>query len=293
MTRIGFILKPIQNNEARNLLFKLADWAKEHGHDTVVVAEDRVNPQGSTLVPETSLGEAVDMCVVLGGDGTMLRASAAVANEGVPLLGINLGRLGFLSPYDPADAVATLTKAVAGELPQVKRMRLQITYRQQGMEPVTRSALNDVVISQGAMARLIELQAHLDGCFINSYRADGLVVSTPTGSTAYNLAAGGPIMYPGLEAMAITPICAQGLTNRPLVVPNTGVVRISMSQDSKGVESGSCVLTIDGQWAHNFQSGDEVDITASPSRVTIFSCDADYFNILRAKLYWGVMGSGL
>lgn len=293
MTRIGFILKPIQNNEARNLLFKLADWAKAEGHDIVVVAEDQVNPQGSTLVPVSNLSDAIDMCVVLGGDGTMLRASAAVASEGIPLLGINLGRLGFLSPSDPDEAIATLAKALAGGLPKVKRMRLQVTYRQQGAEPVTRTALNDVVISQGAMARLIELQAHLDDTFINSYRADGLVVSTPTGSTAYNLAAGGPIMCPGIEAMTVTPICAQGLTNRPLVVPSTGVVRLSMSQDSKGVDSGSCVLTIDGQWAHNFQSGDEVEITASPSPVTIFSSDADYFNILRAKLHWGVMGPGL
>ncbi len=290
MTRIGFILKPNHNDEARNLLYQLAQWAKEHDHSTIVVAEDRVNPQGSTLVPEAHLSEAIDLCVVLGGDGTMLRASAAVADKDIPLLGINLGRLGFLSPYDPAVAVQTLSDAIADKLPKVKRMRLEVTYRQPGTEPVVRTALNDVVISQGAMARLIELQAHLNGCFINSYRADGLVVCTPTGSSAYNLAAGGPIMYPGLDALAITPICAQGLTNRPLVVPSNGCVRLSMSLDSKGVESKSCVLTIDGQWAHNFQSGDEVDITTCTQPVTIFSTDSDYFNILRAKLHWGAMG---
>lgn len=285
--RIGFILKPVRNNDARNLLTQVATWAHEQGYPTVVVAEDRVNPPGAILVPESKFAAAIDLCVVLGGDGTMLRASAAMAKgdpgRSIPLLGINLGRLGFLSPFDPVDAIESLQAALAGKLETVQRMRLQVTYRPLVGDPVVRSALNDVVISQGAMARLVELQAHLDGSFINSYRADGLVVCTPTGSTAYNLAAGGPIMYPGLHSLAITPICAQGLTNRPLVVPGEGQVLISMSGESKGV-----VLTIDGQWAHTFQSGDQVEITPSPAPAVIFSSDSDYFDILRQKLHWGV-----
>lgn len=285
--RIGFILKPVQNNDARNLLGTMATWANEQGHETVVVSEDRVNPPGAILVPESTFGDSVELCVVMGGDGTMLRASAALAkadpNRSVPMLGINLGRLGFLSPFDPVDAIESLQAAIAGKLDTVERMRLRVTYRPLVGEPVVRSALNDVVISQGAMARLVELQAHLDGEFINSYRADGLVVCTPTGSTAYNLAAGGPIMYPGLNALAVTPICAQGLTNRPLVVPGEGQVVISMSGESKGV-----VLTIDGQWAHTFQTGDKVEITPSAAPAVIFKSDSDYFNILRAKLHWGV-----
>ena len=283
MTRVGFILKPKQDSKARDLLYKLAKWTTAHGHDAVVVAEDSANPQGCIIVPEDELGEAVDICVVLGGDGTMLRASRLVTGRDIPLLGINLGRLGFLSPFDASEAVRALADAIDDKLPRTQRMRLQVTYRPHGSKPVLRSALNDVVISQGAMARLIELQAHLDGCFINSYRADGLVVCTPTGSTAYNLAAGGPIMYPGLAAVAITPICAQGLNNRPLVVPGQRTIRISMCGESTGV-----VLTIDGQWAHSFQTGDEIDITASAAPLTIFNLEADYFNILRAKLHWGV-----
>ncbi len=283
MKRIGFILKPRQNNEARNLLYELAEWTRAKGHEPVVLAEDRVNPQGSTLVPEIHLADSIDLCVVLGGDGTMLRATNAVAGRRIPLLGINLGRLGFLSPYDPADAKETLQKALDGELATEDRMRLNVVYRPLDGEAVHRYALNDVVISQGAMARLVELQAHLDNCFINSYRADGLVICSPTGSTAYNLAANGPIMYPGLRALAITPICAQGLTNRPLVVPADGTVRISMSGESVGV-----VLTIDGQWARSFQTGDTVEIRAAEEPVTIFSSDNNYFNILRAKLHWGV-----
>ncbi len=285
--RIGFILKPVQNNEAQNLLSTMAAWANAQGHETVVVAEDGVNPPGALLVPESTFGNSVDLCVVMGGDGTMLRASAALAKadpgSAVPMLGINLGRLGFLSPFDPIDAIESLEAAIAGKLGTVERMRLKVTYRPLDGEAVIRSALNDVVISQGAMARLVELQAHLDGEFINSYRADGLVVCTPTGSTAYNLAAGGPIMYPGLHSLAITPICAQGLTNRPLVVPGEGQVVISMSGESTGV-----VLTIDGQWAHSFQTGDKVEITPSESPAVIFTSDSDYFNILRAKLHWGV-----
>jgi len=287
MTRIGFILKPKQNNEARNLLTKLATWSHEQGHETYVVSEDGANPPGAMLVPEADLGNAVDLCVALGGDGTMLRASAAMAlanpERSIPILGINLGRLGFLSPFDPADAITTLQAALDDKLDTVERMRLHVTYRPKNGEPVHRSALNDVVISQGAMARLVELQAFLDGRFINSYRSDGLVVSTPTGSTAYNLAAGGPIMYPALGTLAITPICAQGLTNRPLMVPGQGCITISMSGESAGV-----VLTIDGRWAHSFQTGDSVAITPSKTPSRFFGSDDEYFNILRAKLHWGI-----
>jgi NAD+ kinase len=249
----------------------------------VVLAEDRVNPRGAVIVPELQLSESVDLCVVLGGDGTMLRASKAVASEPIPLLGINLGRLGFLSPFDPADAQGALERAVDGKLDIVERMRLAVTYRPLSGVPVTRTALNDVVINQGAMARLIELQAFLDDVFITSFRSDGLVVASPTGSTAYNLAAGGPIVYPGHQAIAITPICAQGLTHRPIVVPATGVVRITMSCDSLGV-----VMTVDGQWARTFQHGDEIEVTASKAPLRVFASDTDYFDILRTKLHWGV-----
>ncbi len=283
MTRVGFILKPKQDNEARSLLNTLADWVITNGHKAVVVAEDGGSPQGAIIVPEAELDKEVDLCVVLGGDGTMLRASRAMTGKDIPLLGINLGHLGFLNPFDASEAEAALQDAVAGKLPSTKRMRLQVTYRPHESKPVLLSALNDVVINQGAMARLIELQAHLDGAFINSYRSDGLVVCTPTGSSAYNLAAGGPIMYPGLSAVAITPICAQGLNNRPLVVPGDRTIRLSMSGESEGV-----VLTVDGQWAHSFQTGDEVDITTSPTPLTVYNVEADYFNILRTKLHWGV-----
>ncbi len=286
MTRVGFILKPKQDHQARELLDTLAQWVTAQGHKAVVVAEDGDHPEGSVVVPEEEIGDAIDLCVVLGGDGTMLRASRAVTGKDIPLLGVNLGRLGFLNPFDAAEAQQALADAVAGKLPTTRRMRLQVNYRPQGKEAVALTALNDVVINQGAMARLIELQAHLDGTFINSYRADGLVVCTPTGSSAYNLAAGGPIMYPGLDALAITPICAQGLNNRPLVVPGSRTVKLSMSGESKGV-----VLTVDGQWAHSFQTGDEVDITTSATPLTIYNVEADYFNVLRAKLHWGLRPS--
>jgi NAD+ kinase len=264
-------------------LHKLCDWLGQRDHAAIVLADDQVHPKGARIVPASEFGEQIDLCVLLGGDGTMLRASLLVADHRIPVLGINLGRLGFMVPFDPGDAVSALESALAGKLDTEERMRLSVTYRPASGESVSRSALNDVVIHQGAMARLIEVDAHLDSDFIASYRADGLVVATPTGSTAYNLAAGGPIVFPGHKAIAITPICAHALTNRPLVVPSDRAVRLQLTGDSMGV-----VLTIDGQWAHSFQPTEQVEITASESPLVVFTSSSGYFDILREKLHWGV-----
>ena len=168
-------------------------WLREQGHVPVVTSEDQISPIGCEVVPENELGAAVDLAVVLGGDGTMLRAARLVADHGRPVLGINLGQLGFLVGFAPADAKQALSDALAGTLSLTRRMRLAVTFQRRGAEPVVRYALNDAVLHQGAMARLVEIDAFVDGEFVASYRADGLLVATPTGSTAYNMAAGGPI----------------------------------------------------------------------------------------------------
>lgn len=285
MSHVGFVLKP-DKSEAGNLLVVLAAHLIERGHQPVVLAEDQVSPENATIVPQDRFAGEVDIAVVLGGDGTMLHASALVADSGIPVLGINLGHLGFLTPFDPGEARSAIDAALDGSLSTTERMRLQATYIPTEGVPTTRTALNDVVIHQGAMARLVQLDATLDDDLIASYRADGLIVATPTGSTAYNLAAGGPVVMPGRAVLALTPICAHALTNRPLIAPAHKRISIELGGDSRGV-----VLTIDGQWAHTFGQGDRLEVTASDHPLVVFGSDKGYFDILREKLYWGVRES--
>jgi len=280
--RVGFILKP-DKSEAGVLLEELVPWLRDQGHVPVVPTEDQIAPAGSEIVPEDELGAAIDLAVVLGGDGTMLRASRLVADQGKPVLGINLGQLGFLAMFSPAEAKQALTAALAGKLPRAERMRIAVTFTRQGADPVVRTALNDSVLHQGAMARLIEIDAYCDGQFIAAYRADGLIVATPTGSTAYNMAAGGPIVVPGQNAMTLTPICAHALTNRPLVIGASSTIRFELGADARGV-----ILTVDGQWAHSFLPGDVVELTEAERPLIMFAGAQSFFDVMRDKLHWGV-----
>ena len=259
MSRVGFILKP-DKSEAGPLLEELVRWLIEHGHVPVVTTEDQLAPAGAEVVPEEDLGATVDLAVVLGGDGTMLRAARIVADHGRPVLGINFGQLGFLTGYPASEARAALEAALVGKLPREQRMRLAVKFIRAGSEPVVRHALNDAVLHQGAMARLVGIDAFVDEQFVASYRADGLIVATPTGSTAYNMAAGGPIVVPGQAAMTMTPICAHALTNRPLVIQANATIRLQLGADVRGV-----ILTVDAQWAHSFLPGDVVEMTAAAS----------------------------
>jgi NAD+ kinase len=249
----------------------------------VVPTEDQIAPEGTEIVPEEQLGESIDLAVALGGDGTMLRASRLVAEQEKPVLGINLGQLGFLAMFAPAEAKTALAAALAGKLPRAERMRIAVTYTRHGAEPVIRYALNDSVLHQGAMARLIEVNAYCDGQLIAAYRADGLIIATPTGSTAYNMAAGGPIVVPGQAAMTLTPICAHALTNRPLIMSAKSTIRLELGADARGV-----ILTVDGQWAHSFLPGDVVEMTEAARPLVMFISDKSFFDVMRDKLHWGV-----
>lgn len=278
---VGFILKP-DKSEAGVLLEELVPWLREQGHVPVVTSEDQISPTGCEVVPEGELGAAVDLAVVLGGDGTMLRAARLVADHGRPVLGINLGQLGFLVGFAPNHARQALSEALAGALPLTRRMRLAVTFRRRGGEPVVRHALNDAVLHQGAMARLVEIEAFVDGEFVASYRADGLIVSTPTGSTAYSMAAGGPIVLPGQAAMVLTPICAHALTNRPLVISANSTIRLQLGADVRGA-----LITVDAQWGHSVLHGDVIDIAAAGSPLVMYAGKQSFFDVMREKLHWG------
>jgi len=285
MMRVGFILKPEKTgaNDAGVLLEQLVPWLVAEGHSAVVTAEDQVSPPRAEILPESTFGASVDILVVLGGDGTMLRAARLVADTGKPVLGINLGQLGFLAMFSPADAKAAISAALTGKLATAERMRLAVTYRRGGAEPVVRHALNDAVLHQGAMARLIDIEACCDDQLIAAYRADGLIVATPTGTTAYNMAAGGPIVVPGQAAMTLTPICAHALTHRPLVLGARSVLRLRLPADPRGA-----ILTVDGQWGCSFLAGDEVEMTEAKRPFIMFASAQSFFDVMRDKLHWGV-----
>jgi len=279
--RVGFIMKT-STTATGALLDDLVPRLLDSGHGALVLDNDLLAPKGAEIVSEKDLGARADIVVVLGGDGSILRAAALVADHGIPVLGVNLGRLGFLTPFDPAEARDALDAALAGELATSQRSRQAVTYYPRDGEPVKRSALNDSVLHQGAMARLIELEATIDSGLVTSYRADGLIVSTPTGSTAYSLAAGGPILMPGQASMVLTPICAHTLTNRPLVVPQDARIELRLRGDSRGV-----ILTVDGQWARSFLPGDRVEIATAAKPLIMFESTKGYFDILKQKLQWG------
>ncbi len=281
MSRVGLLLKRAKP-EAVEIARELTAWLGTRGHQAIVVGAHDSSPHGARYLEEVVLPEGLDLLVVLGGDGTLLHGGALVADAKVPLLGINLGHLGFLTSCAPADAQQAIERALAGELPIEERMRLRVAVVRGSGETVTRFACNDAVVSQGALARLIELDAFIDGRRVTRYRADGLIVATPTGSTAYTLAAGGPIVTPEVRAFIVTPICAHTLTARPVVVPATSRVTVRLGSPAEHVQ-----LTVDGQWGTGLSDGDHVEISAATEPLRLFRSQESYFDVLREKMGWG------
>lgn len=233
-----------------------------------------------------SLEEAVavaDLLVVLGGDGSVLAAVRAIGARRVPVLGVNLGHLGFLTDVGPGDAEAALEATLAGDYALVERSRFEVTHAREGRELLRELVLNDAVITKGsALARLIELEALVDERVIATYRSDGLIVATPTGSTAYNLSAGGPILDTDVRAAILNPICPHTLSLRPLVLPDDReiVVRLRSPEDA--------TLTLDGQVGATVRTGDAVRVVLAREPARFVSAPArDHFATLRTKLGWG------
>jgi NAD+ kinase len=281
--RFGFLLKR-GKPEAAEIGAELAALLVHRGATVVVTEEDASTFLRAKAVPPERLGSEIDVLVVLGGDGTFLHGASLVADHGVPLLGINLGSLGFMTHYALDEARAAVEAASAGKLPIDERMRLRVGIRSVvdgGKETETRTALNEAVITQRSIARLLDLEAELDGSSIARYKADGLIVSTPTGSTAYNLAAGGPILTPDLEAIVITPICPHTLTNRPVVM--RGGARIVVTN----VSGSPVTLTVDGQWSRELGPSDSIEVQKAERPLRTFRPPSAFFAILRKKLSWG------
>jgi NAD+ kinase len=277
--RFGFLLK--QNKpEAPSVAAELAEVLRHRGCEVVVTTDDVASLTGAHGVASGALGKAIDVLVVLGGDGTFLLGASLVADHGVPLLGINLGSLGFMTHYSLAAAREALEAACEGRLPIDERMRLEVTVRPASGVLETRSALNEAVI-QRTVARLLDLTAELDGEVITTYKADGLILSTPTGSTAYSLAAGGPILTPDLEAIVLTPICPHTLTNRPVVMRADARVAVT------NVSAHPVTLTVDGIWSRDLLPGESIEVRKTEKPLRIFRPQSGFFAVLRQKLAWG------
>ena len=229
------------------------------------------------------LAEETDLLLVLGGDGTLLSAAREVAQRSKPILPINLGSLGFLTSFTLDELYPALEETLAGRLVASERVMLKATLLRNGKAEDEQAVLNDVVINKGALARMTELRLSLDGDFVCRYRADGLIVATPTGSTAYSLSAGGPIVHPSVEAVVITPICPHTLSDRPLVVRDNSVVEVSLMETADSV-----YLTLDGQKGVELQRGDRVRIVRAPQKLMLIQPPRKpYYEILRSKLKWG------
>jgi NAD+ kinase len=225
----------------------------------------------------------VDAVVVLGGDGTFLSVARSLEDLTVPVVGVNLGGLGFLTEISTASCFQEIEAILEGRFEIEERMRLEVLIRREGEDIFSQSVLNDVVISKGALARILDLKTMIDGRYLTHYRADGLIVSTPTGSTAYNMSAGGPIVYPTTSAIILTPICPFALTNRPIILPPQVTIQVAFSDSGEHV-----TLTCDGQVGCALDSTDQILISVAPNPLRLIKTPSvDYFRILRTKLKWG------
>ena len=284
---VGVVVKP-NHAEAWQTACDLSEWLEKRNVKLVgkpfSLEPAAAGPQCDIeTVDQDDFAADADLIVVLGGDGTMISTARLIGDHDALVLGINYGSLGYLTEFRIEEMFSALEAVLAGDYIVDSRVMLTAEHRR-GDEVLARGrVLNDVVINKAALARIIEIEADLNGQFVNSFRADGLIVSTPTGSTAYNLSAGGPIVYPSMNAVVITPICPFTLTNRPIVVPDNAEIELCLLSDSEDV-----VLTLDGQTGYTMRAQDRVRIRKSNTTFNLVEPSSrNYFDVLRNKLKWG------
>ncbi|MFY9752993.1 MAG: NAD(+)/NADH kinase [Candidatus Acidiferrales bacterium] len=283
MRTAGIVCKPIQKLAAE-IVPPLVEWLRARGVEAKIEKQTQacLDPSQPGVEREL-LGEQVDLLIVLGGDGTLLAAARGLRGQTTPILGVNLGGLGFLTSFTREEMYPMLELVLAEEHRIGERMMLDTQIVRDGVPGKHQVALNDAVANKGALARMLTFDVHVDKNHVGRYRADGLIIATPTGSTAYSLAAGGPIVQPELDAFVITPICPHMLTNRPLVVPDTSSVEIDFAPAEEPV-----YLTLDGQIGMELEPKDRVLITKAETKVRfVRPLRKTYYEVLRSKLRWG------
>jgi NAD+ kinase len=282
MKSAAIISKPAKP-ELASVLPDLLDWFHQHGYKLYLDEETANYIDGEEVVPRSQLGaKKPDFALVLGGDGTLLSAARAVSHEGVPILAVNLGSLGFLTEVPLSEMYSTLQAVDGGLCPVEERSILDCTAWRDGQELAHHFALNDVVVNKSAISRLVDFDLLIDGSFVFSYKADGVIIATPTGSTAYSLAAGGPVLMPSVQSFVVTPVCPHALTLRPLVVRDNAQIEIR-------VETGpeEAFLSIDGQVGMPVRQGDRVLCRRAAHTVKLMRVRRTFFDVLRNKLKWG------
>ena len=282
MKSCGIITKK-NKPEALSLARDIAGWLSARGVKVLVekeVAEQIGHPDH---IHRDGIPARADLLIVLGGDGTLLSVARLSGVESIPVLGINLGGLGFLTEISKEETFPVLEKIMAGDFETEQRLMLKATILRRGEIIGESTVLNDIVINKGVLARIIDMETHIDGAYLTTFKADGLILATPTGSTAYSLAAGGPIVYPSLNSIIVNPICPHTITNRPLVVPDTSTVKIILKTADQNVH-----ITLDGQVGMPLQGGDVVEAHKAPGHIQLIrSPYKTYFELLRTKLRWG------
>ncbi len=262
----------------------LINWLEEKGCTALVEAQLTRQLGYPGALTEAEIRDQAELVVVLGGDGTLISVARLFSGRDVPILGVNLGSLGFLTEITVEELYPRLEKVLEGNPRVSERMMLEVTLHREGQQIEKGHVLNDMVINKGALARIVDLETKVNRHFLTTYKADGLIISTPTGSTGYSLSAGGPIIHPLMSCIVITPICPHTLTNRPIVVTDESVVSITVASsfDEK------VYLTLDGQVGFELREGDSVEVRrALKTTALVMSKTRDYFEVLRTKLKWG------
>jgi len=283
MRHITIIYKR-SREQAAQLAQELKTWLESR--HIQVSCQQNIDDSGAGIrctAKKLDIAPESDCVVVLGGDGTFLSVARFIENRNTGIIGVNLGGLGFLTEISLENCYTELERVLAGQYEIEERMRLTVSVLRQDREVFRQSVLNDAVINKGALARILDLKTRIDNRYLTDYRADGLIVATPTGSTAYNISAGGPIVYPTALAIILTPICSFTLTNRPIILPATATVEVELPSTTPDI-----ALTCDGQVGCELGPFDRIVITASPNPLRLIKTPSvDYLEILRTKLKWG------
>ncbi len=269
--------------ELATLVPGLVEWFRQHQYQVVVDGGTAPYAAGvDVLTRDAMASRPLDFVVVLGGDGTLLSAARSMAKAGIPVLGVNLGSLGFLTEVRLEDLYPTLQGIEEGRCNVEPRSMVHCDVLRKDLLVASYDALNDIVVGKGTVSRLNHCDVYIDGEFVSAYKADSLIVSTPTGSTAYSLAAGGPILMPSVNVFVVTPVAAHSLTHRPLVVPDTSEIEIVVNTGHD-----EAYLSIDGQVGMPMYDGDRVTCRKSERQVKLMRIQGTFFDVLRAKLKWG------